>query len=95
MRFTLSCPASAPKGCFVQLSAKIAGQKAIGTTTGNAVERQVDARHGDALQDTTRRLKKKGGALTVTAKTALSTLDASTQSVKVKRRKAKRRAATR
>jgi Mg/Co/Ni transporter MgtE len=95
MKFTLSCPASAPKGCLVQLSAKIAGQKAIRTTTVALASGKSSPVTVTLSKSTTKRLKKKGGSLQVTAKTALSTLAASTQTVKVKKPKTKRKSVKR
>lgn len=91
MKFTLSCPTSAPKGCLVQLSAKIAGQKAILATTVALPSGRSSPVTVTLSKSTTTRLKKKGGSLTITAKTALSTLGSATETVKVKRPKSKRK----
>ncbi len=91
MKFTLSCPITAPKGCLVQLSAKIAGQKAIRTTTVALARGKSSPVTVTLSKSTTKRLKKKGGSLAVTAKTALSTLGAAKQTVRVKRPKSKRK----
>ena len=95
MRFTLSCPRSAPKGCLVQLSAKIAGKKAIRTTVVALASGRSTPVTVTLSKSTTRRLKAKGGSLKITAKTALSTLGASSRTLKVKRLKTKKRKTTR
>ncbi|MFP5363644.1 MAG: hypothetical protein ACLGI5_13045 [Thermoleophilia bacterium] len=91
MRFTLSCPRSAPKGCLVQLSAKIAGRKAIRTTIVALASGRSTPVTVTLSKSTTRRLKARGGSLKVTAKTALSTLGASSRTLKVRRLKTKKR----
>lgn len=94
MKFTLSCPVSAPKGCLVQLSAKVSGQKAIRATTVALARGKSTPVTVTLNKSTAKRLKKKGGSLTVVAKTALSTLGHCTQTVKVKKPKAKRKKAS-
>jgi len=90
MKLTLTCAKSAPKGCLVQISAKIAGKKAIRSVTVALPSGKSTPVTVTLSRSTTKRLKKKGGSLSVTAKTALSTLGAVTESVKVKRPKKKR-----
>jgi hypothetical protein len=84
-KFTLSCPPSAPRGCLVKVSGAIAGEPAIpgvmmalprGASTPVTVKLTKSA---------TKRLLKKGGFVQFTAQTALSSLPASTQAVKVDR----------
>ena len=91
MKFTLSCPRTAPIGCLVRLGAKIAGQKAmrnmmLALPGGRSTNVTVTL-----SKSTARRLRAKGGTLRVTATTALSTLGSMTQSVKVEKPEAKRR----
>lgn len=92
MKFTLTCAATAPKGCLVNVGAKVAGKKAMRTMT-LALPRGASTPFTVTLsKSTTRRLKTKGGSLTITAKTALSSLSPATRTLKVKRLKTKRKA---
>jgi len=90
---TLSCPASAPVGCLVQLTAKVAGGKAIRPLIVALPKGTSSPVTVTLTGSTVKRLKTQGGSLQVTAKTALSTLGSATQTAKVKRPKAKKKAA--
>ena len=51
LKFTLTCASTAPKGCLVKVSAKIAGKSVDAHDDPGAAEGQVLADHGDALQE--------------------------------------------
>ena len=51
MKFTLTCAATAPKGCLVKVSAKIAGKSAMRSMTVVLPRGKAIAGHGDALQE--------------------------------------------
>ena len=92
MKFKITCAATAPKGCLVNVSAKVAGKKAMRAVT-MALPRGASTPVTVTLsKSTTKRLKTKGGSLSITAKTALSSLSSATKTLKVKRLKTKKKA---
>jgi hypothetical protein len=85
-KVTVSCPASAPKGCLVALNGVVAGRKAFASKT-IVVLRNATRTFTVALsRATTARLNAKGGSLSVSALTAFSSRSAVTRSVKLARR---------
>jgi len=95
MKFTLTCAASAPKGCLVKLSAKAAGSSAMRSMTLAIPRGKATPVTVTLSRSTTRRLKSKGGSLKITAQTVLSSLPAASRTLKVKRLKKGVRAAQR
>jgi hypothetical protein len=93
MKFTLTCASTAPKGCLVKVSAKIAGKSAMRSMTVVLPRGKSSPVRVTFSKSTTRRLKTKGGSLKITAQTALSSLPAATRTLKVKRLKTVRRTA--
>jgi hypothetical protein len=92
MRFTLTCASTAPKGCLVKVSAKVAGKTAMRSTTLALPRGKSTPVTITLSKSTTRRLKTKGGSLKITARTALSSLPSATRTLKVKRLKTVRKA---
>jgi len=92
MTFRLTCASTAPKGCLVKVSAKIAGKSAMRSVTVVLPRGKSSSVRVTFSKSTTRRLKKKGGTLKITAKTALSSLPSATRTLKVKRLKTVRKA---
>jgi hypothetical protein len=85
-KVTVSCPTSAPKGCLVTLNGLIAGKKAFASKTF-VVMRNVTRTYTMKLSKATAvSLNKRGGALSVSALTGLSTLSAVTKTVKLARK---------
>jgi len=83
VKIAVSCPSIAPKGCLVMLSGVVAGKKAF-TFKPFILLRNVSQTFTVKLSKTaTTRLKKKGGALKVTAATSFSTLGSVSKSVRV------------
>lgn len=93
MKFTLTCAATAPKGCLVKVSAKIAGKSAMRSMTVVLPRGKASPVTVTFSKSTTKRLKTKGGTLRIRAQTALSSLPAATRTLKVKRLKPVRRTA--
>ena len=89
----VSCPSIAPKGCYVALSGVVAGKRAFTPPKPFVLLRNASQTFTVKLNSSTaKRLKKKGGALKVTALTYFSTLSSVSKSVKVaKTRTAKKR----
>jgi len=87
LKFTLTCASTAPKGCLVKVSAKIAGKSVMRTTTLAIVRGKSSPITVTLSKSTTRRLKSKGGSLTITAATSFSSLSSATRTLKVKRLK--------
>ena len=86
-KLTISCPAAAPKGCLVTLKGSVAGKRAFAGKT-IVIKRNASKTLSVKLTTVvTRRLKKKGGTLKVSALTALSSLPATTKTVKIARRR--------
>jgi len=71
----------------VKVSAKIAGKSVMRTTTLAIVRGKSSPITVTLSKSTTRRLKSKGGSLTITATTSFSSLSSSTRTLKVKRLK--------
>lgn len=89
-RMRVVCPASSPKGCYVRLTAKVAGRKAakpklvlLGRNSAQTVTVRL-------TKSAAKRLKRRGGKLRMTALTALSSLPQSTKTTTVKRPKKRR-----
>jgi hypothetical protein len=94
LKFKLTCAATAPKGCLVKVSAKIAGKSVMRTMTLVLLRGKSAPISVSLSKSTTRRLKAKGGSVKITAATALSSLPSATRTLKVKRlKKAVRKAA--
>jgi hypothetical protein len=80
---SVSCPATAPKGCLVTLDGLVAGRQAFtqkAVVVLRSVKQSVTVKLTSAAAS---RLKKKGGSLTVSAKTVNASLAAISKSVKV------------
>ena len=92
LRFTLTCASSAPKGCLVKVSAKVAGKSAMRSMTMVLPRGRSAPVTVTFSKSTTRRLRTKGGTLKITAQTALSSLPAASRTLKVKRLKTARKA---
>ncbi len=90
VKFSVACPASAPKGCLVKLSGKVAGQRAMPAMTVALPRGSTTPVTVKLNRSTAKRLKKKGGSVQFTAHTALSSLSSVSKSVKVKRPRTKR-----
>jgi len=82
-RITVSCPASAPKGCLVTLNGVVAGKKAFAQKQVIVLRNAKKAFTVKFTKVAANRLKKKGGSLKVTALTSFSTLAATAKTVKV------------
>lgn len=83
--FVVKCPASAPKGCFVRVTAKVAGKKA--GTKDFLVARNGSQNGSIKLSSSAaKRLKSKGGSVQLTGQTvtSASTVNSSSKTVKVK-----------
>ena len=87
LRFTLTCAATAPKGCLVKVSAKIAGKSVMRTMTLALAKGRSSPITVTLSRSTTRRLKSKGGPLKITATTSFSSLPSASRTLKVKRLK--------
>ena len=92
-KIRVSCPSIAPKGCYVALSGVVAGKRAFTPLKPFVLLRNASQTFTVKLNSsTTKRLKKKGGSLKVTALTYFSSLSSASKSVKVaKTRTAKKR----
>ena len=95
MKFNLTCASTAPKGCLVKVSAKIAGKSVMRSMTVVLPKGKSSPITVTLSKSTTRRLKAKGGSLKITAATALSSLPSATRTLKVKRLKKAVRTAAR
>ena len=80
---TVSCPASAPKGCLVTLDGVVAGKKAFAQkalVVMRNVKQTVTVKLSSVAAN---RLKKKGGSLKVSARTVNGSLASISKTVKV------------
>jgi hypothetical protein len=83
---TISCPSSAPKGCLVTLDGAVGGMKAfVGVKPFVLMRNLTTTKTINLRKAAATRLKRKGGALKVSALTSFSTLAAVTKTVKLAR----------
>jgi hypothetical protein len=83
VRFKITCPAIAPKGCYARVSGKVAGRKAM--TPKDFLLARNSSQNGSVRLSASaaKRLKSKGGTLALTTQT-LSSLPAVTKNTRVK-----------
>lgn len=84
-KMTASCPAAAPVGCVVTLKGVVAGKKAFAGKPFILLRKAKRTLTMKLSTAATRRLKKKGGSLRVSALTMFSTLPTATKTVRVAR----------
>lgn len=90
---TMSCPAAAPKGCYVRITGKLAGSTAFGKKDFLMLRNTTQDATLKLKSSATKRLKKKGGKITLTAATGFQPLGPTTKSATVKKpKKAARKA---
>lgn len=84
VRFKVSCPVTAPKGCITRVSGLVAGRKAMAAKDVLLIKGTSETVRVSLSSAAAKRLKAKGGSLKLTARTALSSLPSATKTTKVK-----------
>lgn len=83
-RVTVRCPASAPKGCLVQVAGKVADRRAFSTKNVLLLRGTSKTITAKLTKTAAKRLKARGGSLRLTASTVQSSLGSASKTVKVK-----------
>jgi len=87
VKIIVSCPAAAPAGCVVTLKGVLAGKKAFAGKRFILLRKAKRTFTMKLSTAATRRLKKKGGSLKVSALTMFSSLPTTTKTVRVARKR--------
>lgn len=90
MSIKVTCPAAAPKGCLVRVSGQLAGKRAMAAKDMLLLRNTSKTVRVKLVSSATKRLRKKGGTLRLSARTVQSTLGTATKSAKVAKPKRKR-----
>lgn len=83
-RIRVTCPANSPKGCYVRITGKVAGRRAMTPKFFLLAPNSTQSATVRLTRTAAKRLRTKGGSLRLTALTALSSLPQTSKTTRVK-----------